>query len=124
MLDVPAARSLLRRTRPRCHAEGYPSEVRSSVAALVRRRLGEGVNLNAIARELGVNRGTLRRWLERTADFAPPTFVPVVVQRSVSLEAEQVTVPTAMPIVLVSPTGFRLDGLTLEEAIHAHREFC
>lgn len=124
MLDVPTAQSLLRRTRPRCHAKGYPSEVRSSVAALVRCRLGEGVNLTVIARELGVNRGTLRRWLEHTADSVPPTFVPVVVRPSVSLEAEQVTIPMPTPIALVSPTGFRLEGLTLEDAIHTLREFC
>lgn len=124
MLDVPTAQSLLRRTRPRCHAEGYPSEVRSSVAELVRRKLGEGISLAAVARELDVNRGTLQRWLDRTTDSVAPTFVPVVVQRTAFPEAEQVIVPTTTPIALVSPTGFRLDGLTLEEAIHVLRELC
>lgn len=64
MLDVPAARSLLRRTRPQRSADGYPPEVRALVTALARSLLASGQTRNAVAHQLGVHGGTLRRWLQ------------------------------------------------------------
>jgi len=139
MLDIPAARSLLQRTRPRRHAHGYPTEVHAPVVALVRAKLADGVSLNAIASELGVHGDTLQRWLARTP-ATEPAFVPVVVQQTLP-PAEGVCPdaapaqpqPTAAPtpphpatsstrLTLTSPSGFRLDGLSMHDAIHALRQ--
>jgi len=123
MLDVPAARALLRQTRPRRHADGYPPDVRACIVTLVRARLADGLSLNAVARELGVSRTTLRQWLSRSPE-APPAFVPVLVEQPAEsagppAPASRSTPP--IPLTLVSPSGFRLDGLTLDDAIVALR---
>lgn len=127
MLDVPAARALLRQTRPRRHADGYPSDVRACVVVLVRARLANGLSLNAVARELGVSRTTLRQWLDRSPQV-PPAFVPVLVQQPPESAGPPAPAsrPTpraasSSPLALVSPSGFRLDGLTLDDAIVALR---
>jgi hypothetical protein len=126
MLDVPTARALLCSSRPRRQADGYPAHVRTSVVALVRAQLTEGRSLNAVAVELDVSRGTLHRWLMRSTEVAS-TFVPVLVSGAFDLaeqEREDVTLHlgSSGSLALVSPTGFRLDGLCLDDAIHALRQ--
>jgi len=122
MLDVSSARTLLRQTRPRRAADGYPPEVRTSVVALTRAHLAEGGRLGAIARDLTLNRGTLQRWLDKD-EYSTSTFVPVLIGPASetsgeigSTEPERTATRT-----LVSPNGFRLE-LPLAEAIHALRE--
>jgi len=122
MLDVPAARALLERTRPTQPTQGYPAEVRPPVLELVRRELAEGINLNAIARSLGLNRGTLRYWLDHPAKS--PGFVPVLLQPEPQVVTPvpaqlQPTLTSPAGLTLISPAGFRLDGLNLDQAIHA-----
>jgi len=126
MLDVSSARTLLRQTRPRRSADGYPSDVRSSVVALARTRLAEGERLSVLARGLELNRGTLQRWLQRE-DPVRPSFLSVVMETTpqpVTLAGEDGPPQRPTVLALVSPTGFRLDGLSLDDAIHALRELC
>jgi len=125
MLDVPTARSLLRATRPRRHADGYPAEVRAGVAALARTRLAEGLTCHAVAGELGIHGNTLQRWLDSTPRRAP-CFLPVVLDAPVGSTPQatvEATTPdrpaSSVPLTLVSPSGFRLDGLSLDDAITA-----
>ena len=120
MLDIPTARTLLRQTRPRRHADGYPEDVRLRVTDLVRRRVGLGDGLTDIARELGANRGTLQRWLTAATQESPSGFVAVAVTAPPRPGPSSVsTWPSTRsePLVVTSPSGFRLDGLTVDEAI-------
>ena len=126
MLDVSSARTLLRQTRPRRHADGYPLDVRSSVVALARTRLAQGERLSVLARGLELNRGTLERWLQCEPPVRPSFFSVVVEPTSEPVAVVGDDGPPRRPgaLALVSPTGFRLDGLSLDDAIHALRELC
>lgn len=117
MLDVVAARTLLERSRPRCHADGYPPEVRAAVLELAHHELDSGTSLNALSRSIGVNRSTLQYWLSRSAKLTG--FVPVVVHHPEEPEVDMDTSPSSL--ILTSPAGFRIDGLTLDQAIYALR---
>jgi len=95
--------------------------VRTSVVILARARLATGLTIAAAARELGLNRGTLQQWLARTAE--QDSFVPVVVQGASQRTDEREVAPRPCPsLTLISPSGFRLNGLGLDDAIHALRE--
>ncbi len=124
MLDIPTARSLLRETRPRRHADGYPDPVRVRVTALVRDRIADGHTLTAVANDLAVNRGTLQRWLALTPTETAPGFVVVKVDPAGdSPSPGRHDGPSSPPerLVLTSPGGFRLSGMTLDHAIDALR---
>jgi transposase-like protein len=127
MLDIPTARSLLRRTRPRRHADGYPLEVRAPVVALARRQLSAGLSMAAVARELGIHSNTLLRWLEAGPEDVP-SFVPVVLESAAAPAAPPAAncseASRPMPLcalTLVSPAGYRLEGLSLDDAVAALR---
>jgi hypothetical protein len=127
MLDVPTARSLLRETRPGRSADGYPPETRTQVTALARSLLASGQSRNAVAHQLGLHGGTLRRWLQLPVAEAL-SFVPVLVdERDPEALGEPdeaqfcLRGPSVPGLALTSPTGFRLEGLTLDDAVTALR---
>jgi len=130
VLDISSARTLLIRTRPARAPEGYPPAVRSQVTALARQLIDHGRTTASVARELGLDRGTLSSWLvDATSDRG--SFVPVVVDDlaeeqepgvSDPVPTRAVVAPPASPaprpgFALVTPRGYRLEGLDLEEAI-------
>jgi hypothetical protein len=81
----------------------YPPDTQARVVEFAQRRRAEGVSWNQIAGELGMRFETVRRWCARA-----PTM------RAVEVVAE--TRPSGAVSVL-SPSGYRLEGLTLEEAV-------
>lgn len=103
-------RDLRRELAPRARGPGlhYPDELRDRIARWTRRQLDSGASLGGLATLLGVHRETLRRW---TADEV----------RSLALVPVDVVTDErcGSALSVVSPTGFRIDGLTLEEAIAA-----
>ena len=85
-----------------------PPELRERATAWTLRRRRDGESFGAIAVELGVARETVRRWAaESTARRPAAKLVPVRVERA---EARQ------RLVAVVSPSGFRVEGLTLPEA--------
>lgn len=64
--------------------------------------------LTAISKELGVARDTVRLW---TA--TPPASQEVAALVPVEVVAER----SSSVVAVVSPSGFRLEGLTLDEAV-------
>ncbi len=100
-------RELLRGERGR--GKRYPNELRGRVVAWAQGRRQTGVSWVDIAQELGVGLDTVRRWCVSTK--------PVVVA-SRSLLPVRIVESPAEParLVLVSPNGFRVEGLTLTEA--------
>jgi hypothetical protein len=83
----------------------YPEALRERATRWARQQLASGAAIAAVAASLGIGRDTLRRWL------APAciALVPVeVVDSPRAAEAE---------VSVVSPSGFRISGLTIDEAI-------
>ncbi len=114
--EIDLLREQLRRERPASRQQGWPVELRRRIArhAVVRHDGGEG--WRTIGESLGLCRTTIRSWVRALEETAEPTeLVPVVVT------------PTAPPrptrasshVVLVSPRGYRIEGLDPDMAVDA-----
>ena len=121
MLDVTHARSLLQQARPVHPQAGYPEAVRSAVVKLARTRLAEGHSVITLCRELDLNRTTLWRWLGEERE-TESSFVPMLIEASPESEASPLLEMEPTRLTLSSPTGFRLEGLSLDAAIHVLRQ--
>src|SRR5262249_53838845 len=86
-----------------------PPELRDRAAAWLKARRAEGRTVSGPATELGLATGTVLRWSNKVVTAIVP--VRVVADAAV---AERVAV--------VSPLGFRVEGVTLEDAIRVLRE--
>jgi len=82
----------------------YPEELKRRAGAYTRARLASGMKRAAVAAELGVPPITLARWAAAVSGF-----------RTVAVEAEETKPTGRRDLVLVSPGGFRLEGLELSE---------
>ena len=108
--SLSQVRHLVATHRPRISAEGYRPEVRAAVIAAARDRIAEGWTRTRLAGELGLAATTLTAWLrEPTA----PSF------RAVTLTDERAPSWAAAPgvLTLVTPGGYRLEGLDLAGAV-------
>jgi hypothetical protein len=85
------------------NAVRYPASVRTAIIALARTRLGQGHSLARVARGVGVSFPTLASWLAKSGPLA---LRPVTVAA-----AAEPAPPLRSPIVLVTPQGFRVEGL-------------
>jgi len=88
-------------------ARRYPRAVRQAAVALAHRARREGVAWRRTARQLGLQPATLERWVSRRAGrLVPVTLSPA---------------PAATPgppdsrVVLVTPQGYRVEGLDAGE---------
>ena len=88
----------------------YPMELRERVVVFARRRREAGASWELIKAELGQKFDTVRRWCDEPRSAR--ALVPV---RVVALKPARV-------VSVVSPTGFRVDGLSLTEAAALLRE--
>lgn len=76
--------------------------------AWITARRAEGHPATELAAELGIAPGTVLRWSNgRSRALVPVRVVPDAVTATV---------------VIVSPSGFRIEGLTLDDAIRVLRE--
>ena len=99
----------------------YPDELRARIAGWARRRIARGESVSGSALALALDRRTLSTWLQkhgdvadrvrRAADHAPVALMPVEI-------VDASPAPTTT-ITLVSPSGYRLEGLTLDDAVRA-----
>ncbi len=107
----------------------YSDELRARLIAWARRRVATGETVASAARAVAVDRRTLRQWLAAVppdraradgakADRAgatgwrPPRLVPVEIVAAAALSA-----PTT--VTLVSPSGYRIEGLSIDDALRA-----
>lgn len=89
----------------------YPSELRCRVVAWARKRHAAGATWEEIKGELGQRFDTVRRWCVDGSETK--ALVPVrVVETRVSSRS----------LSVVSPAGFRIDGLSAGEAAALLRE--
>ncbi len=114
-MDREAARirGLVWAAGPRGRGARFPEGTRRELIAFARRRRGDGVGVHRIAAATGVSSESIRRWTQG------------VESRSLSRELVAVDVcdelrPTSPGSHSVcSPSGYRIDGLTLEQAVAA-----
>ena len=117
---------LLAQHRPKSANHGYPLWLRTRVAEHVITRQAQGTRICALGDELGVSRTTLRKWAHTHAPTSPSGagFSRVVLTESSPRSSEsQPAAPSAPteppPVVLTSPQGFSLHGLSPEQALQA-----
>ena len=99
------------RLRWRC-----PPGLRSEVVAFARERHSRGVSVAKIARDLDLSVNGLSRWLrsvDKELESAQRGFREVRIQPEPS---------SAGVLVLVTPRGFRLEGLSENQALRMLRE--
>jgi predicted transcriptional regulator len=87
-----------------------PTTVRARATTHALRRR-DGATVREIAEELGLSHETIRRWTKTATRAAQPVPVRVVAGRT----AES-TKADVRAVSIVSPTGYRVEGLSLEEA--------
>jgi hypothetical protein len=85
----------------------YREDLRQEAIALARTGLLEGKSLGKLAVELGIGPVTLTRWLGRGGAGEP--LRPVEVQR------EEEEPGQACSLVVVTPSGWRIEGLRLAD---------
>ena len=83
----------------------YPAALRVRISSWARRELERGRSLRTIADALALHRETLRSWLTDATPSAPLVPVEVVTDRD-----------AARSFTLISPAGFRVEGLALDDA--------
>lgn len=122
MEPLESVRSLLNSHRARALSEGYPAEVRSRVGAYAAARRADGHRVSAIALDLGISTTSISKWASAVVRLPPLQLVRVEVVPDV-LPAPALLAPIALraPVasagcspVLVSPRGFRVEGLDVE----------
>jgi transposase-like protein len=88
--------------------KSYPPELRRRISAWARDVIAGGASMTATARTLALDLRTLRAWL-RDATARSTALVPVEV---VADEPAQ-----RAGLRVVSPAGFRVEGLALDEVV-------
>ncbi len=81
-------------TRWRC-----PAKLRDKIVGFARERTQEGVSVRKIARQLGVSESGLNRWLQKAGGRLRPVRMLEKPSRR-------------EPLVLITPGGYRLEGLS------------
>jgi len=127
--DYDDIRALLLATRPRCASLGYPLDVRARVAVFANAQLSLGYNQSLIAKKVGVSRQSLQGWRNSVGalapvaveviDDAPRSLVATSCEEREPVRANRMGgVGSVEPLrfTLVSPRGFRVEGLDLGSA--------
>lgn len=94
----------------RGRTERVPDAVRGKVIAYTRAQRACGKSWKTIAREVGLCASGLQRWLREAPHL---TQVKIVPDRE----------PDAPKVSLISPHGYRIEGVTLLEALRALERF-
>jgi len=101
-------RRLLENHRP-TSSGSYPKRIREQAARYACRRRAEKATWATIAKEVGVSTTSLANWSKALPESS--TFVPVVVKTP---SATPLPAADSLP-TLISPTGYRVEGLSLQQ---------
>jgi hypothetical protein len=92
------------RCGPRTRGARVPAALRAQIAAYAQQRRGDGASCAGIAAGVGVSTESIRRWV---------TPRPVTTERALVAVHVVDAAPAGERLAVVSPTGYRVDGLTL-----------
>ena len=108
------ARALRRRLSRDAGGRGtrYPAQLRADVGVWARKRPASGASWSATAGEIGMKMETVRRWAMADA--------PKSTRRRRAVPVEIALSSIAMRVV--SPSGYRVEGLALDEVATLLRE--
>ena len=84
----------------------YPAVLRERITGWVATRRERGDWWSEIAKPLGIPEQTLARWAEPCAD-----------ETTAMLPVDVIDVPPVGTVTLVSPTGLRIEGVAIADAI-------
>jgi len=87
----------------------YPAEVRDEIVRLAR----EAGSPSAVAQALGVPVGTIMRWGRHRVDRR---------LRRITIASEPPAVAAPAPLVLITPEGWRVEGLDVATLLHVLRQ--
>ena len=110
-MSSPPPRALVADHRPAHARHGYPDHVRQAVVRYASPLVAAGRSVASLAAEVGLAPPTLGRWLAADRPDEPSGFVPVLV------DDRPPAWPTGFPtatLTLVTPGGFRVEGLQLD----------
>ncbi|MCP3982998.1 MAG: helix-turn-helix domain-containing protein [bacterium] len=111
MLDqVAEIRAAIAAQAARGPREPYMAQVQELVGTYGQEKRCEGWSWRRIAAAVGMSPTTVSRYTHRHGQNEDASMVPVVMSRAEPSLRER-------PLVLVSPSGFRLEGLMLDEAV-------
>ncbi len=100
----------LRRALATRRGRRLPSRLRGRVVAYARRLRRDGATIRTIGIELGFSYETIRRWTSvASADGVETMPVPVTIVAAATPAVERT-------VSVVAPSGFRVAGLSLDEA--------
>lgn len=112
-MEQEEVRELIRTHRPPS-GMGYPDDVRRAVVAYVRQRRTQGQHWEHIGQQIGVSGTTLVNWSKAMGQLLPVAIVDE--------PPEARSIPPSQPrlaagLVLHTPSGVRLEGLDLQQAL-------
>ncbi|MEZ4436741.1 MAG: hypothetical protein R3F65_30445 [bacterium] len=95
----------------------FPPELSTRIDDAIAQFKAAGQTHTEIGRALGLSRKTIRNRLDRMLahDVTASSMRPVVIQRPPPAPAPE-PAPTPTVITLISPTGWRIEGLSIDAA--------
>lgn len=113
-MEALAQRFIDERARRGASGRGrrVPDDLRRLAVRFAMRSIADGGSVGSAARRLGVHDLTLKRWIDEIRHDEPEVdagFRQVVVQTAAQLPQP------ASSLSLITPTGFRIEGLSLSE---------
>lgn len=107
MSTTSSLRQALSRHEP-ARGKKYPEALEKRAVEYARAQRMAGVSWNRIASELGLRYETVRQWVEKAG----------AAKKTPTMRAVKVVAERARPTVsIVSPSGARIEGVTLDDAV-------
>jgi hypothetical protein len=111
MATAHEIRSLIEQTTTGTRRRRVPEEVKEQVRRYAARRRSHGSSWEAIGRETGLEARKLRAWSRKSRKAREVTPVPALRPVAVAAEPEP-----AASLVVVAPSGLRVEGVSVQEA--------
>ncbi len=110
--ELTAARRAILKLGDRGRTTRIPRAVREQVLRYAAGERAKGKSWSAIGEKVGVSATALQRWTATNSQRRAAVPVTVVAEPA----------PVARSVTLISPSGYRVEGLRIEQALQVLRE--